>query len=124
MTLGHLHGVVEAVFVAGTRAIARVMELVQIEIVSPEVLQRGVQVFPEILYGSSSRLGGNDNLLASVGEGGTDFLLAVGIEPRRVIEVDAVVVGLMQQIHGFFFTDSLDGQGTEAVLVHLQVGLP
>ena len=124
LTLGHLHGIVQALLVARTRTIRWIVELVQIKIVGLEVLQRGVQVSPKILDGGGTRLGGDEHLAATVGEGCTDLLLAVGVEPRCVVEVDAVVVSLMEQVHGFFLADPLDGKGTKAVLVHLQVGLP
>ena len=100
------------------------MELVQIQIIGFEVFQGGMKVFPEVLDGGGCRLGGDDHLFAPVGKRRTDLFLAVSVKTRRVVKVDAVVVGFMQQIHSFLLANPLDGQGAEAVLVDLQVGLP
>ena len=82
-----------------------------------------MKVFPKVFDGGGSRLGSDDDFFPSVGKGRADFLLTVGVEPRCVIEVDAIIVCLMQQIHGFLFADSLNGKSSKAILVHLQVGL-
>ena len=75
------------------------------------------------LDGGGTCLGSNNNLFPPVSKGGTKLLFTIGVETRRIIEVDTVIESLVQQIHSFLFADSLDGQSSETILVHLQVGL-
>ena len=80
--LGLQRRLVQAGAVAGLGAERRVVELVQVHIVRPQVGQGGVQVFPEVFRILCRRLGGNVHLAADAVERLAQLDLAVGVGRR------------------------------------------
>ena len=116
------YGLVQAGAVAGLGAEGRIVELVQIDVVRPQIVQRGVQVLPELLRVLGGGLGSDVDLRADAVEGLPQLHLAVGIGPGSVEEADASPIRLPGQMHRIFLRNALDGQRTKAVFVHRDAG--
>ena len=122
LCLGLQHGLVQPGAVTGLGAEGRIVELVQIDVVRPQVVQRGVQVLPELLRVLRRRLGGDVDLRADAVEGLPQLHLAVGIGPGGVEEADARPVSFPGQMHCILLRNALDGQRAKAVFVHRDAG--
>ena len=98
------------------------MELVQIDVVRPQIVQGGVQVLPELLRVLRRRLGGKVHLAPDAVEGLSQLHLAVCIGPGGVEEADAHPISFPGQMHRIFLRNALDGQRAKAVFVHRDAG--
>ena len=85
------------------------MELVDINIIGFQRAKAHLQVLPHLVRRLRCRLCRENHLISHPGERRADLLLAVRICARRVIEVDAAVIRLVQQIYGVLLADALDG---------------
>ena len=100
--LGLQRGFIQAGAVAGLGAEGGVVELVQVDVLSAQVPEGGVQVLPEILCVLGGGLGSNIDLAADALEGLAQLHLAVGVGAGGVEEADAGLVGLAGQMHRVF----------------------
>ena len=120
--LGLQHGLVQAGAVAGLGAEGRIVELIQINVIRPQVVQGGVQILPEFLRVLGGGLGGDVDLASDAVEGLSQLHLAVGVSPGGVEEADARPISLPGQMHRILLRNALDGQRAKTVFVHRDAG--
>ena len=113
------HGLVHARTVSRTIALGQVVELIDIDIVRLQKLQRGLQILPETLGGLSVGLGGDVHFLSlqpAVAEGSAQLLLAVRISSGGIEIAHAAFIGPPQELYCFLLRDALNGQRAESIL--------
>jgi len=88
---GLLHGFIQARAVAGKGTEIRIMELIQVYVVSLQRFQGCMQVLPESFCRFCHGLRGDIHLVAPVCKGGTQLFFAVRIGPGCIVVIDAPV---------------------------------
>ena len=122
LTLGLHSRIVKAVRSAGLGAEGGIVELIDIDVIGVQHFETGLQVLPHLLGVGSGGLGGDDHLAAHSREGSPYLCLAVGVGPGGVIKRHAAVKGTVQQPHGLFLTDALNGETAKAIFFNDNAG--
>ena len=100
------------------------MKLVDIQMVGFQVAKGDLQIFPEIFRGPGAGFGRDPDAVAPAVKSLAQFLFAVCISSGSIVEVDAAVKSLVEQIYRFGLCNSLDRQRAEPVFVDGDPGSP
>ena len=112
--------VVEAALIPGPGTEGRVVELIDIHIVRPQVFEGGLQIPPKALRVLGVRLGGDDDLVPDPVQRLAQLYLAVRVPAGRVVKIDPRVIGHAHEADRLRLGNALDRQRAEAVFAYVQ----
>ena len=109
---------VHACPIAGSVALRDHMQLIDVNIVGSQVLQRRLQILPEAFRCLCGGLGRDIYLVAHAVKGFADLHFTVRICSRGVKKPHAAFIRFPQELHSHFCRVALDGKTSECVLRH------
>ena len=111
-----------ALGIVGIGQLGGIMQLQNIHMVRFQIAQARFEIFQQSFPVARLTLGCEEDVVPHIGQGVTDFLLAVRVAPRRIKKVNALRIGLAQDRFGVVERDPLNGQSAEAAPTDLQLG--
>ena len=116
LLFGFQHTLVHTGPIAGPPALGHHMELVYVDIICAQHLQRSVEIFPELLRCLSLGLGRDIDLIPHTGKSLAELLLAVCIGSCGVEIAHAALIGAAKDLYSIRHGDPLDRKRAEGVL--------